>query len=58
MLDLYTRVKLKSNGATGIIVNIEIKNNNKYYCIEYDEKYQYLDEDMGIVYVTEQEIDI
>ena len=58
MLDLYTRVKLKSNGATGIIVNIEMKNNNKYYCIEYDEKYQYLDEDMGVVYVTEQEIDI
>ena len=57
MFDLYTKVKLKSNGATGVIVNIEMNDNKKYYCIEYDEQYQYLDEDMGIIYVTEDEID-
>ena len=45
--EMYDHVKIKENNATGFIVDIESK----------DEDYQYLDEDMGIVYLTKDKIE-
>ncbi len=55
--EMYDHVKIKENNATGFIVDIESKDDKTYYCIEYDEDYQYLDEDMGIVYLTKDKIE-
>lgn len=56
--ELYEHVKIISNGATGTIVDIKNdKDKYKYYCIEYDEEFSYLDKDMGIIYVKEDDIE-
>ena len=54
---MFDHVRIKENNATGHIVDIKNKEDEIYYCIEYDENYQYLDEDMGIVYLTKDKIE-
>ena len=56
--ELYEHVLIKELGATGKIVDISYNSNNeKYYCIEYDDEFKYLDGDMGIVYLTEEKLE-
>ena len=55
--ELYEHVQIKESGAKGKIVDISYNSNDeKYYCIEYDDDFKHLDEDMGIVYLTEEKI--
>lgn len=56
--ELYDHVMIKESGAKGKIVDISYNDNNeKYYCIEYDDEFKYLDEDMEITYLKEEKIE-
>lgn len=53
----YEKVRIKNSGATGTIVDIDTKGEKTFYCVEYDEEFRYLDEDMGVTYCTEDELE-
>lgn len=53
----YEKVSVKRNGATGIIVDIDTKDGKIFYCVEYDEEFRCLDDDMGITYRTEDDLE-
>lgn len=49
----YEKVRIKENGAIGTIVDTSVSDDGVlFYCVEYDEDFRYLDEDMGITYLT------
>ena len=39
MISLYDRVKIKSNGITGIVVDISVRKGITWYIVESDSKY-------------------